>query len=380
MRTRVAFAACSQYRPADIQNALARLLAELGGLNRFVRPGARVLIKPNLLTDRAPEEAVTTHPEVLRALIRLTRQCGGIVRLGDSPCGVMKIEAVLEKTGLRALCREEDVQFVVFEKEESVICHYQGVPLAIAKPALAADLIINVPKLKTHSFTVFTNAVKNVFGLLPGFQKSLLHRSFPTPAQFGACLAFLYSKVRPGLTVCDAVTAMEGDGPSAGAPVQLNFLAAAADGVALDHACAQLLKIDAQKVDYLRALQRLGIGEADLKNIELAGDYAQVAARPALRQPAAAGIARFIPPRLVRWLAPLLWIRPSFTENCTGCGLCRQACPMQALGAGRHKHPLLNAAQCIGCCCCHEICPQNAIRMVCSPLLSLTAMRRLVQK
>ena len=101
--------------------------------------------------------------------------------------------------------------------------------LAIAKAAFDADLVINVPKLKTHAFTLFTNAVKNVFGLLPGFQKMLLHKSFPNPRQFGECLAFLYKTVKPGLTVCDAVVGMEGDGPSGGTPVQLGFLAASAD-------------------------------------------------------------------------------------------------------------------------------------------------------
>lgn len=381
MQTRVALAKCARYCPEDISNALEKMFASLGGLKQFVKPGASVLIKPNLLTDRTPDKAVTTHPEVVRALIRIVRQCGGNPFIGDSPMGTMKIESVLEKTGFRALCEEEKVKFVIFEKEPCIAHDYNGVSLAVAKAAFDADLIINVPKLKTHSFTLFTNAVKNVFGLLPGFQKALLHKSFPNPRQFGDCLAFLYATVKPGLTVCDAVTAMEGDGPSGGIQVQLGFLAASSDGVALDIALCNMLKINPKDVFYLNSLRRLGIGESDPDNIDLAGDHNELSSIRPIKQPGMAKAARFIPHRLVRLIEPYLWIRPSFTDDCTTCGRCVQACPVKALELSQTKRamqntkPLVNRQKCIGCCCCHEVCPESAIKMTHSPLLLLASLR-----
>jgi len=376
MKTVVALAKCAQYRPEIIKPALDKVFTAIGGLKQFIPSGGSVLIKPNLLTDRSPEKGVTTHPEIVRALIRLVRQHGGNPFIGDSPAGTLKIESVLEKTGFHALCAEEAVKFVFLEKEPCVSHDYRGISLAITQTAIDADLIINVPKLKTHSFTLFTNAVKNVFGLLPGYQKILLHKTFPTPDQFGDCLAFLYGIVKPALTVCDAITAMEGGGPTCGTPIQLGFLAASSDGVALDLAMCNLLKINPNHVGYLNSLRRSGIGESDQKNIELTGDTNELKNLRPIKQPGAARAARFIPRRLVKFIEPYVWIAPDFLETCTACGRCVQACPTKALTSNSPHHPILNRRKCIACCCCHENCPENAIKMTCSPLLAIIARRR----
>jgi len=378
MQTRVAVVKCESYSPENIAAALGKIFASLGGLKQFVPPGGSVLIKPNLLSDRAPDKAVTTHPEVVRALVRMVRQCGGNPMIGDSPAGTLKIDAVIEKTGFRALCEEEKVKFAIFEKEPCVIHDYRGVSLAVARAAFDADLIINVPKLKTHSFTAFTNAVKNVFGLLPGFQKALLHKTFPTPRLFGDCLAFLYGIIRPGLTVCDAITAMEGEGPSAGTPVQLGFLAGSADGIALDMSLCRMLGINPDDVLYLDSLRRSGLGQSNPDNIELAGDYSALGHIRPIKQSVTAKAAQFIPLRLVRLIEQYLWIRPSFTGKCTACRRCVEACPAGALTlntASQDARPRLSIKKCISCCCCHEICPEHAIKMTRSFLLRLASLR-----
>lgn len=373
MQTRVAIAECPTYDSGNISAALGKLVQSLGGADQFIKPGSSVLIKPNLLTDRAPEKAVTTHPELVRALIRMVRQAGGTPFIGDSPAGAIKMETVLEKTGFRALCDEEKVRFVVFEKEQSVMRNYRGIPLAITKPALDADLIINAPKLKTHVFTLFTNAVKNVFGLLPGFQKSMMHMHFSNPRRFGDCLAFLYAQVNPRLTVCDAIIGMEGEGPSGGTPVQIGLLAASGDGVALDAALCRLLKINPKNVPYFENLRKMGAGETNPDNIELVGDLRAAQNLRPIRQPVGAGLMKFIPGRLARLVAPYIWIRPGFNDRCVACNRCVEVCPAKALERNANNHPRLNRGKCIGCCCCHEICPERAITMKGSPLLNMTA-------
>jgi len=371
MRTKVALSACTDYRPATVQSAVAKLLADLGGLAAWVRPGQTVLLKPNMLSARTPEQAVTTHPEVVRALIRMVRAVGGKPIVADSACSAIQIERVWEKTGFKAMCSEESVPLVNLEQAGSVQFNRAGVVYSVAKPVLEAALVINMPKLKTHMLTVLTNAVKNIFGTLPGFQKTMLHKQYPTPDQFCAFLAELYTRVKPGLTITDAVVAMDGNGPSAGDLVPLGFLAGSTDGVALDAAMCHILKIALNKVSYLGLLQRAGVGTIDWSQIEMVGNVPLPLQSPPFRVPVTASLLNWIPVWLVRLLAPYAWIRPSFTARCVRCGLCVKACPVKALRMVEGSGPILNPSACIGCCCCHEVCPQRAVEMTQSFLLNL---------
>lgn len=355
--------------PARNATSVSRRIA--GGLSTWVRPGQTVLLKPNLLNARTPEQAVTTHPEVVRALIRMVKAAGGCPMVADSGMSVIQIERVWEKTGFKAMCGEESVPLVNLEKSGSVQFNRAGVVYSVAKPVLEAALVINIPKLKTHMLTALTNAVKNIYGTLPGFQKTMLHKQYPTPIQFCAFLAALYARVKPGLTITDAVVAMEGNGPSAGTLVPLGFLAGSTDGVALDAAMCHILKIALNKVSYLGLLQRAGVGTADWSQIELVGNVPLPLQRPPFRVPVTASLLNRIPIWLVRLLAPYVWIRPAFTARCVKCGLCVKACPVKALRMPAGSGPVLNPAACIGCCCCHEVCPERAVEMTQSFLLNL---------
>ena len=379
MHTTVALVQCSGYHFAEITQALERLFSEIGGLDRFVQPGQTVLLKPNLLSAQPPDRAITTHPEVVRALIRLVKARGANPVVADSASSAINIENVWNQTGFSALCAEESVPLINLEKSGSRRFAVESMSFAVARPVLDADVIINVPKLKTHIFTVFTNAVKNMYGVIPGYQKTMFHKQYPDPRHFGEFLAVLYAQVRPALTVCDAIVGMEGNGPSAGTPVPLRFLAGAEDGVALDAAVCHLLGIDINKVPYFRSLRRMRAGETDWKNINLAGDALQDFEFRSLRLPTvwSAMIGMMIPDWLVRWVRPYVWIRPFVNEQCTFCGLCVKSCPVSALSIEVGNRPKLDAGKCIECCCCHEVCPASAVEMRQSPFLNLVRRGRL---
>lgn len=371
-RAKVAIVKCSTYS-AGLQEAIDSLLAELGGTGVFVKPGQSVLIKPNLLASRTPDQAVTTHPEVVRALIRAFRGHGAEPCVGDSPNNVVKIEKVWERTGFSALCREEGVSLVNFEKAGSTRFTVDGVSFTVAQPVLDADVLVNVPKVKTHVLTIFTGAVKNLYGTVPGFQKTSLHKSYPTPRDFGRLLAALYSKVKPQLSIADGVVGLEGNGPSAGDPVELGFLAGSEDSVALDIALCRLLRIDLRAVPYFRELRKARLGETDWNNIEMTGTPIEDVAPAEFRTPSTL-LGRLIPGWLMRRLKRYLWIRPEFLDHCVACGLCVKACPVGALSLEGRERPLLAGKKCIECCCCHEACPEKAVRMTQSPLFN--AIRR----
>lgn len=365
----VALAQCASYGEA-LQPAVEALVDSLGGLGRFVKPGQSVLLKPNLLTGCAPEQGVTTHPEVVRALIRMLRQHGAEPSVGDSPNNVMKMEDVWDKSGFRAMCDRENVPLVNIEQSGAELFTVNGITFTVARAALEADVVINVPKVKTHVLTTLTAAVKNTYGLVPGFQKAKLHKLYPSARRFGEVVAAVYAKTRPALSVADAVEGMEGDGPSGGSKKALGFLAASADAAALDAVLCDILGIDPLTVPYFTPIRDAGTGETELAKIEVSGAPAN-SLKPASFAVPTTLRARLIPVWLVRLLAPFLWIRPSFLDRCVRCDRCVKACPVQALRREGDDKPVLDAAKCIGCCCCHEVCPAKAIHMQFSPLLAL---------
>lgn len=348
------------------ENRLVELLAPLGGMERFVEKGQSVLLKPNLLSNHPPEDAVTTHPELVRAVVRLVRRCGGTPVIADSPANVVKLEQVWMRTGFSALAREENVPLIPLERDGTVSHSHGGMELSVAKAVLDADMVINLPKVKTHVLTTLTAGVKNLYGCIPGFQKMFLHKAFPDPSAFGEMVLAIHDRIRPALTIADGVVAMEGNGPSGGRPFPLGILAASTDAPSLDLALCRILGVDPKAVPYLRAYLRGNPGATDGISYPLLG--------PSDVMPAGFALPgywrmRMMPSWIVRLLRPFVWLRPAFGPECVACGRCLRACPAEALTLQPGERPVLNASRCIECCCCHEACPARAITMHQSPLM-----------
>lgn len=368
MPTRVILARCPDY--AGVADAVPRLIGALGGMGAFVLTGQSVLIKPNLLTDAKPGEAVTTHPEVVRAVIRAVKGVGAYPWVADSPANVADLGRVWEKTGIGALCREESVPLINLEQAGSETFEDSGIRFTIAKPVLEADAVITVPKIKTHVLTGLTAAVKNMYGVVPGFQKTALHKRYPRVTEFSKMLASVYGRVKPVMAIADGVVAMDGDGPSAGAPFPMGIMAASADAVALDTVVCRMMGMDPAQIVHLAEAARRGLGVCDLSRILVEGDG--VGTAPARRfQPPKTVSTASIPTWLVKLIEPYIWHRPVFGETCIACGKCVKACPVEALSQKPGQRPVVDKHVCIACCCCHEICPVHAVAMTTSPLFRL---------
>jgi uncharacterized protein (DUF362 family)/Pyruvate/2-oxoacid:ferredoxin oxidoreductase delta subunit len=328
-------------------------------MEAFVRPGDRVLIKPNLLSARRPEEAITTHPVILEAVIILVKEAGGIPVVGDSPGGkISDLKTYWETTGTADVCRRQKAELVSFEKSGVYEKTAGNRKYYLARPVLDADVIINLPKIKTHSLTVLTCAVKNMFGAVPGIRKSMHHRQAPKPKDFASLVADIYSLAKPHLHIVDAVVGMDGAGPSAGDPKQLGFIMAGVDGVAVDAAAAYLLGMEPFKVPTTAIAHRIGLGEGDIKNIDLVGQVPPV--RNDFRWPSL-WMYSLIPSWLARAGAKLFWIRPVIDpQKCINCGACVESCPVSALSPAENV-PTFNYRLCINCLCCQEICPRHAV-------------------
>jgi uncharacterized protein (DUF362 family)/Pyruvate/2-oxoacid:ferredoxin oxidoreductase delta subunit len=326
----------------------------------FVQAGTRVLVKPNLLRESTPDEAVTTHPEVVRACVKKLLDAGAIVTVGDSPAFVAKLATVWRVTGIQAVCEELNVPLVALEQSGCSVFWHEGEKISLCNAALETDLILNLPKVKTHGLTLLTAAAKNLYGLVPGHVKTQLHKSHPSAQRFGALIRGISAALPQVVTIADGVVGMEGDGPSAGTPVRLGFLAASDDVFALDWHLCNVLGLPISRVPTLD-------GTPEPKPAR--GDSIDV---PPLKRPRASPMSLLnkLPPFIAKSVGRLVWFRPRFSDACVRCEKCVKACPADALKLGQ-KLPSLDAPRCIGCCCCSEVCPVKAVAMRSSPLVRL---------
>lgn len=364
MSNEVYFVRCGDYGAA-LPTALKRLLALAGWTSLEGLAGKRVLLKPNLLTDRTPEQAVTTHPELIRHLIRILKPAGARLTVGDSPASTANLRNVWRASGMAAVCAEENVPLISFEQAGVRAFERDDFAFSVARPVLEADLIINLPKVKSHSLTLLTAAVKNLYGAIPGYSKTTLHRLHPDPDRFGRLIETLWHVIPPTWTIADAVVGMEGQGPANGRPVPLGFLAASENPFALDRALCAALHIDARRVPYLAAQDA-----KDQVPPRIRGDPIDIAS---FETPAGAHLLKLVPDWLVRRAGCVVWVRPAFSaQACIRCGKCVAACPVHALALDPGSAcPALTRSRCISCSCCHEVCPADAIRMTQSNLLRL---------
>lgn len=368
MASNVSIIKCADYDFEAVAGAMKAAVDSAGGLDVA---GKTVLLKPNMLATADLQGAVTSRPEFLRAAIRLVRDRGARrILVGDSPA-VHSGDTVGLKSGLKPVALEEGAEWVDFTDSVEV-----AVPdgrlvkrFTIAKAVAEADCVISLCRLKTHSFMYFTGAVKNLFGAIPGLQKSAFHLRFPGKREFGAMLADLMLAVKPSYALLDAIVGMEGPGPRNGSPRQIGVVLAGANPFAVDWVACSLVGYDPLDIPYLREAAGDPVYGFDPGSIAHAGvapelvrvdDFKLV---PIVRNdaPRSKGPAG-------RLLRNLTVPRPFFLrDRCIACGACVKICPGSALVIesephGR-KYVAVDYQKCVRCYCCHEVCPEDAIAL-----------------
>jgi len=354
----VSIVTCETYEPGAVRQAVTAALAPLGGIGRFVHPGMRVLLKPNLLAAADLERAITTHPAVVQAVAELVQEAGGMVLIGDSPGGPVEHNpSVLRRSGMAGVAERTGARLVPFDGVAWK--RLDGDSYFIARPVLEADLVINLPKLKTHVLTLYTGAVKNLFGAIPGTRKREVHCRAPGVQDFSRALVDVLELVRPGLTLMDGVLGQEGDGPgTGGTPRRYGCLAASADPVALDAVIARALGYRPGEVLHLAQAGVRRLGTSDLDAVQVAGDR-QALDFGTVSLPQARWYLR-LPAWVSAPLSRAMRLRPRLNPSaCVGCSACVEVCPRQAITPG--QPPRFDLDRCVGCFCCAEVCPQGAI-------------------
>ena len=355
----VSIVRCETYHEEEVLRGLRRSIDLLGGIETFVKRGDRVLLKPNLLYGKAPEKAVTTHPSVVRGMIKIVREAGGVPLIGDSP-GMESLGRAAEKAGIKRVADETGCPLVEFDRP-IVPSERRGrrfKQLEVDRSVLEADVIINLPKWKTHGQVLLTLGVKNLFGCIPGPRKALWHlKAGQDQKLFARMLIDVYLTVRPALTILDGIVGMDGNGPGSGRPFPLGLLLGARDPLHLDQIVCDLLGIRRELLPTNRVAFESGIG---MNEIEVVGENVEEVKISGFQLPPLSDLGWSLPGFLKRALRKALTGRPVIDEEvCKICGRCEEICPPKALT--QEGHLALDEQKCIRCFCCQEICPEGAI-------------------
>lgn len=354
----------ADYEPEGVLSALRSLVGPLGGIEAFVQPGQTVVLKPNLVMAFDAARAVTTHPAVVRAAALLCLEAGAMVRVGDSP-GIHSAKRVCETAGIAAALADLPVEIIEFTPMETVDPARTFKHLALARELLEADVVINLPKLKTHCMMGLTMAVKNCFGAVVGPMKFQWHyRAGLRKEVFARMLHEIAAAVAPALSIVDAVVAMDGDGPTAGTPNPTGFLAAGSDPWAVDAVLCDVVGVARDQLWTLAAAAEAGV--TAWREAEVLGESPAALRPSSWTPPSTESLAmhgpRFIRdiPFLGRWVRAAVTAKPVVSKRCVRCGACVKVCPADAMtldAAGVR----IDKEACIRCYCCHELCPHDAI-------------------
>lgn len=365
---------CGDYDIENVKKSVKMSIDLLGGINTFVKPGEKVLLKANLLMKRKPERATTTHPALVEVIAGLVIEAGGLPVIGDSPGGYYSynkatLESIYEICGMKEAAEKSGAK-LNYDTEMVDTAYPQGMiakSMKIIKPVTEVDKIINMPKLKTHVMAVYSGAVKNLFGIIPGRYKAEYHLRFGDIGDFSDLLIDICEFSKPVLTVMDAVIGMEGYGPSNGSPRKTGLILSSASPYALDIAATKIIGFEPSQIPSIKRSVERGLISGDFDDINILGEQIKDVSVPDFKKPTIdlspsfydRVLPRFVSKRLIR----ITKAKPVFDHKvCSGCGVCCKSCPPNAIEMKDGK-PCVDLDKCISCFCCHELCIFAAVHI-----------------
>jgi len=361
MNPKVSIVRCSSYNPSLVQEATKKAVDLIGGISNFIKPQSRVLVKPNLLMATEPKSGVDTHPEVVRAVLKLLKGINCSIYLGDGPSvwgsQAENVDEVYARSGIKRITEEEGVTLVKFNKRR-----WRG-EFPLTTWLDDCDYLVSIPKFKTHDLTILTGAIKNLYGLVPGTYKTELHKKYFDKEDFSKILVDIYGETRPTLTIIDGIVAMEGDGPGTSGKLRnTGLILVSSDGVALDSVLALIMGLAPLDISTTKEAANRGLGLADINSIQILGERLEDIIEEPFQLPTTS-LARKMPRTVIEIGKKLIRFYPKVNHNnCNRCGACIQACPNKVISM-KNSRIIINYSGCISCFCCQEACPASAIKV-----------------
>jgi len=321
--------------------------------------GKTVLVKPNIAAPFKMDRAVTTHPALVRAVVKaLERRNARKIIVGDNPGATAYgiNEKCARVTGILDAAGDSYVNFMERPKPIEINSKHLD-RVNISSEFFECDYFINLPKLKGHSHSYMTGAVKNLYGMCVGGEKSRLHALGKNPRIFAEILVDVFSIRPPDLNITDAVVCMEGNGPTNGTPRDVGKIMASTNGFALDAVCAKMTGFAMQRIKTLEVGKERGLWSGELNSIQVKGTVPK--------------IKKFKPPYTFgaytifsRTMSPFISCLPKIKKDqCKKCGVCASHCPVDACTFQEGEFPVIDKTKCIKCYCCQEFCPYDGIAL-----------------
>jgi uncharacterized protein (DUF362 family)/NAD-dependent dihydropyrimidine dehydrogenase PreA subunit len=324
--------------------------------------GKKILIKPNVLRASEVKEHIVTNPALLRAVVEKVEEMKPAeIIVGDNP-GLFNYgdnEKSFKITGLMEASKSYYRN--LGNSPQKVPFNPDFMPeVGVSKEILDADIVISLPKFKTHGLTVMTGAIKNSYGILPGAQKARLHRIAGTPERFHEMIVDVFRLRAPDLFIVDAVVGMEGNGPASPELRDIGLILASDNAVALDGVIATMMGLDPSRLRFLQKAKAMGLGDYDTAKIEIHGELKVI---PGFKLPPLGGQAIASNVAVQEFMIKRSLVRPTPDPDlCTACGACIDQCPVSALSM-KNDLPEADPDICITCFCCQEICPEKAMTL-----------------
>lgn len=369
---KVALLKCTDYDVDLIEKTLRQGFELLGGeayIRKLIPKDSKVLLKPNMLSVEQAGSPVVTHFAVFEAVIRIVKEYTNNISFGDSP-GFGDPRRAAEKSGLMKVANKYSVKFEDFRDtvhvklNNSILCKSWDV----ARAPYEADVIISLPKLKTHAMAYFTGAIKNQFGCISGTQKALWHTRMPDANNFCKMLLDLNTLVGTSFAILDGIVAMEGNGPKNGKPHKMDTIIMGDSLSAIDSVAVRLIGYDNPlETPTLKEVYDQKWGAVLPEDIEVLGEKIKdMKAKKFALSRKGEGF-HFSSPAVSKFLTGMIAPSPSLiSDKCIGCRRCEEVCPEKGkvitmVKMGENLKPVWNMKNCIRCFCCQELCPVGAI-------------------
>ncbi len=361
---KVSIVKCENYEHIEVKTAILKSLELIGGIEKLVKPGDTVLLKVNAIAGFPPGRAATTHPAVVGAMVEIVKEAGGIPWVGDSSGAYGFTAQSLRLSGIEKACEDFGGKLINFESTGTYHVKVNGKilnALNIAKPVIDCDVLVSMPKMKTHMLTKYTGAVKNFYGVIPGGGKAAIHRQAPTEESLSQAVVDIYSALKPELAVMDGIVGMEGDGATNGTPIASGVILSSTDCVALDAVASEVMGFSNRDILTTSIAHERGLGVGELDKIEVVGEKIndvrmefKKASRTYYKLPTFLG--KFV----FRNAENMSKVEIS-GEDCKRCKICLESCPVLAITL--EPAPFIDQKKCIKCYCCHELCRNGAVKL-----------------
>jgi len=347
---KVAIVICKTYKQSEVDKAIVKVL-ELAGIS--LPKNKKVLIKPNIVVCNAKNpKAVLTNPSIIEAICKILKKNNCKIYIGES--SFMNTDIAFKKSGIEKVSKkygkliifEQDKLIKIKDKKAKVLKNFH-----LSKTLNDIDLIINIPKLKTHQLTKFTGAIKNLYGCIPGGMKQKLHKRAGNEKKFSKLLVDIYQNLRPEINIMDGVIGMEGKGPTSGKSKKAGYILASKNSISLDVVSSKLIGYNPKKILFLREAVKRKLGSFKFNLIGIKKLPNLHFEKPIVTKAYQKGLLKKFKQR------PIVVDK----TKCIKCGLCARKCPAKAIKL--NPYPEIDKKKCIRCFCCMEICPQDALSL-----------------